>query len=489
MVYPVAAMFKRLAETRDNSTGPHSNDSGDSLSFWGLWGPGESWQCEAFYNKTLEEASELKKWSFACASTLIALLPSLIALNAVVTANIGYLCHLSTTQGFIAAAFTFGLPVRQLDTWNRGSIKVKELLANPRFCHRTAPRPFTEATDILLAPIKDMVLRPGRPRRILVLALCLIFAYVQAILIWGLLNLPKIDSFNLVWLCPEWGTVVFDLWLGVAFTLVGWWRAKYERESFEGDEVIYISNVNTTLNSSSYRRRLKEPYPVVVILRPSNDALERDPCRTDRLFTHYFIGMFQLLWVGFISFLFGSTIGGTVSRTLIIVITFITIVGVSRGLSILACRVAQRYLQLKFIEYDNPEERVKVQIHLGGLTGVLMNIKWKNCTNTGGWQKSVKLYQRGHRLSHRSAIEVPETARCTLHAETQLQDDFIDDSLRIVGATLFVLMTITMPSLVGWGDSRVSAVRLVAAIITTVASTVGFWHLGRTKKLLICNCS
>ena len=479
-------MFRHPPGTRDNSTGPHPHDPGDNLSFWGLWGPESEWQCAPFFDKKLAKTSELGKWSFAIASTLMALLPPLMAFSPVVTANIGFLCHLSTTQGFIAAAFTFGLPVRQLDTWKTGSIRVKELLANPRLCHENSPRPFTEMAGTLLALIKDRTLRPGRPRRVLVLAVRFIFAYVQAFLIWVLLScVPKIDTFNLVWLCPKWGTVAFDLFLRVTFTFVGWWRAKYERESCGGDEVIYI---NTTLSTSSYWRRLQDPCPMVVILRPSNIALERDPCQPN-LLVHYFVGMLQALWICFLSVFFGSTIGGTVFRTLIMVITFAIVIGVSRGLSILACWVAQKYLQLIFLEYDSPEERMAVQILLGGLTGALLDIQWKNYQKTGGWQRSVKLYQWGHRLSHGGVMEVPDAVRCTLHTKPQLHGDFIDSSLRIVGAIFFDLITIITPSLAGWdNDTDVSIVRLVAATIITIASTVSLWYLGLTKKLVICNC-
>ena len=220
----------------------------------------------------MEETSEFNKWASSGASTIMALLPSLMAFAPAVTANLGFLCTLSTTQGLIAASLTFGLPVNQLDTWNQVKIRVKDLLVNLESHHENvvnAPRPFSEMADNLLAPIKHMALfpLPRRPSSVIVIYIHLLFDYAQGVLIYSLLRfVPAIDTFYLIWLCPEWGGVVFSVWLGATFGFIGWVRLSFERDSFGADEVLYISKTNTSL---SVFPTSQKPYPMIVILHPS----------------------------------------------------------------------------------------------------------------------------------------------------------------------------------------------------------------------------
>ena len=97
---------------------------------WGMWGQ-EPWACEAQYNSQLENATEFDKAGSSSASTIMALLPALLAFAPIVTAKIGLLHNLSLSHGFIAAAFTFGLPVQQLEVMTTRSVtSVKRLLGN-----------------------------------------------------------------------------------------------------------------------------------------------------------------------------------------------------------------------------------------------------------------------------------------------------------------------------------------------------------------------
>ena len=433
----------------DNSTTSDSDNLG-YIPFWGLWGP-ETWQCEPLYNLILEITSEFNKGGSNSASTIMALLPSLMAFTPVVTANIGFLCHLSTTQGFIAAAFTFGLPVRQLNTWKQATTRAKNLLEDLQSCHGsvdTVLRPFTEVVNILLAPIRDTALLPSRPMYLRVLILHFVFGSAQGGLIWLLVTfVPFIDTFYLIWLCPNWGGLVFGMWLGISFILLGWVRARFERDAFEGDEVIYISKVSTTLN---YWHRLRESHPMIVILRPSEDASEREPCWTNRLHIHYFIGVFQLFWICFLSFLFSSTIGGNLFRTLLMVVTFIGIVCISRGLSIVACWLAQTHLDLRVIEYDNLQEKGMMQRLLGGLTGVLVDIRWVRYRKDH-WQESVKMYRWGHQLSRGNVVEMPDdTEQCTVHTQVQRRDIVVGLLGRLVGVAFTTWAATTSRYLAGY---------------------------------------
>ena len=472
-----------------------SDDLGYEDFIWGLW-ESKLWQCEPLYNNILNNTSEFDKWGSSNASTIMALLPSLVAFAPVVTANIGFLSHLSPTQGFIAAGFTFGLPVRQLDTWQRVSVKVKDLLVDSQSTYGSATiiprlRPFTEIVDILLAPIKDTVLDPKhpRPRCIWVLSLRFFFHLLQTVLTWLLLvYVPAIDSFYLIWLCPNWGGIVFGIWLGATFTFVGWIRAEFERGSFEGDEILYISKLNTTQRANTYKRRLLEPHPMIVILRPSERLRKNHP------HTRYFIGMLQLFWICFLSFLFSGTIGGTLFRSLVMVVVFIVTVGVSRGVSILVCWLALKYLDIKIIEYDNLEERSMMQRLLGGLTGVLIDIRWINSKKTQ-WQNSIAMYQRGHQLSGGKVIRAPndtkDTQRCPLHPQPRRRDAIVNDAMSLAIGAFTTWASLVVPGWVGYNDPGPRAnptVPRVAEIILIVASTLSCLNLGRGKQLLICKC-
>ena len=411
-----------------------------------------------------------------------------MAFAPIITANIGFLCHLSTTQGFIAAGFTFGLPVRQLDTWKRVSVKANNLIVNPQSCQENL-RPFSEMAGTLLAPIKHTALLSKRPRPIWVQIICFFLGGVQAMLIWCLLIVvPDIDSFYLIWLCPNWGYVVFSLWLGATFTVLGWLRARFERDSFEGDEVIYI----TVPNTGNYWRRLLDPHPMIIILRPSNDASEREPSWTNRLHTHYWVGIFQLFWLCFLSFLFSSTIGGSLFWTLIMVVAFIAIVGMSRGLSILACWLAQKYLDVRVIEYENLQEKKMMQRLLGGLPGVLVDIRWVSYKKTQ-WQESIKMYQWGSQLSRgKYVMQVSDDGeQCTLHTETQGRDAFMDWLMRFVGVALTTWGALFSPN---WSveydmGPEINPTAVQGIRIMIFVTTFACLYLGRTRRLLICNCS
>ena len=455
-------------------------------TYWrGLWGTG-TWNCEALYNEVLGDTSEFNKAGSNNAGTIMALLPSLMAFAPIITANIGFLCHLSTTQGFFAAGFTFGLPVRQLDTWKRVSIKVSDLLVSPQSCQENL-RPFSEMAGILLAPIKHTALHSKRPHRFRVQIIRLGFGSAQAMLIWYLLIIvPTIDSFYLIWLCPNWGYVVFSSWLGATFTILGWLRARFEKDSFGGDEVVYITSPST----GNYWRRLLEPHPMIVILRPSNDASEREPSWINRQITHYWVGMFQLFWLCFLSFLFSSTIGGTLFRTLFMVVVFIAIVGVSRVFSILVCSLLQNYFDLRVIEYENLQEKRMMQRLLGGLPGVLVDIRCVSYKKIQ-WQESVKMYQWGSQLSRGNVTQVSDDGkRCTLHTKTQRRDAIIGWSMRFLGVGITAWGSYFSPnwSVVDVLGPEITSTAVANLQVILLITAFAFLYLGRTRRLLICNC-
>ena len=465
-----------LSINSTNSTVPGSESYlPDRLDYMGLWGS-SSWKCEAHYNKALDATSEFNKWGSSSASAIMALLPALIAITSAVTANIGFLCHLSPAQGLFAAALTFGFPVRQLNTWKSVTISVKDLLKLPH----DEDVIVLNGVEEKLIPIKKLALSPRRLRLIWVRLFRLLFGLGQGVLIWCLLvAVPKIDSFTLIWLCPVWGDKVFILWMGATFTVLGWLRARFERNAFGRDEVIYISKAQRTGNNW---QRLLDPHPVIVILRPSNHGQAHTPHYID-----YFIGLSQILWICLLSFLLSSTIGGSLFTTLIMVVTFITIVHVSRGLSILACVVAQKHLNLRVIEYDNLREKGMVQILLGGLTGVIMDIHWVNFKKSQ-WEESVKMYEWGYKFSRGIVME----GQCKIHTKIQQTDNRTTFFLRNAALVLFYeagLVLAYLLAMLSYPNPNEST--LGTAIGSHLLLGVGIaacWNLGQAKKFLICDC-
>ena len=367
------------------------------------------------------------------------------------------------------------------------TISVKDLLKLP---HDEGVIVLNGAVEEILAPIKKMALSPRRLRLIWVRLWHFLFGVVQGVLIWCLLvAVPMIDTFNLMWLCPGLGSVVFSLWLGLTFTILGWLRARFERDVFGEDEVIYMRMAQENGNNW---QRLLEPHPMILILRPSNYG------QANRLNTphyiDYLIGMSQLLWICVLSFLFSSTIGGTLFWTLIMIVTFITIVHVSRGLSILACIVAQKHLNLRVIEYDNLREKRMMQILLVGLTGLIMDIRWVNWKKTQH-EESIKMYQWGYQLSHGDLME----NQCTLHAKVQRQDVKMGHYVRSAAVGLFFIAGFNL-SVIDWmyymadpngylhsGLNRSG--QSLGIISLLFPGVLACWNLGQTKKFLICDCN
>ena len=110
---------------------------------WGMWGP-KPWSCKDWYNEQLENATEADKAGSSAASTIMALLPTLLSFAPIITPRIGLLTALSFTHGFIAAAFTFGLPVRQLEIETETTpISFKRLLDNVKDVQSIAEDPIS----------------------------------------------------------------------------------------------------------------------------------------------------------------------------------------------------------------------------------------------------------------------------------------------------------------------------------------------------------
>ena len=138
-----------------------------------------------------------------------------------------------------------------------------------------------------------------------------------------------------------------------------------------------------------------------------------------------------------------------------------------------------------------------MQRFLGGLSGVLVDIRWVGYKKTH-WQESGKMYRWGHQLSRGNVVEVPNGSEQCTHTQTRRRDALMEGLYRVVAvvAVAFSGAVIpfsgaVIPNRIVWDDPCVKAsqrVHLTAGIIMTVASTVSCLHLGRERRLLICNC-
>ena len=97
---------------------------------WGFW-DGKDSSCGNEYNYLLDNSSEFRKYSSAIATTILALLPALLAFTRLVTAQIGLVARLDFLQGIFTAGFTFGLPVTQISTFPEKRIySIEDLLGD-----------------------------------------------------------------------------------------------------------------------------------------------------------------------------------------------------------------------------------------------------------------------------------------------------------------------------------------------------------------------
>jgi hypothetical protein len=80
-----------------------------------IYGTGWQNECASVINDILEGASEYDKWASSTATTITTLIPVLLSLWGIPTADVHELCLMGKPAiAFVTAGFTFGLPVRQI---------------------------------------------------------------------------------------------------------------------------------------------------------------------------------------------------------------------------------------------------------------------------------------------------------------------------------------------------------------------------------------
>ena len=444
MAHPVFA--ENVTEVDGNWTKASNNGAEDVGQIWGMWGP-ETWDCKALFNDRLDNSTQFDAVASSAASTIMSLLPSLLSFAPIVTARIGLLSNLSHSHGVIAAAFTFGLPVVQLEVITAQSVtSIKKLLGNVEDAkrllgivqdavptagdpvdststgdlHTTASslgapsssitdsartqlrvnvstscdsdngsRSFNDIVENALSGIKDTAFGCNRPSIWIIHAAKFLSTVIHLFLVWCLLTIVLLaDPSTLIWDCRDAGWLTVGLLLGI-LGFVGPLRMRFERNTFATTDIIHISKVsNTGTMGTTYWSRLRAPHPMIVMLRPSPNAISNLNGQGSKVIRGlkvvYFIGVSQLCWILFLSFFFSSSIGGSLFWSLLTVWTFVLAVAVSRGLSILTIWLVEKHIGLQVIEYD---DLLELEV-MRGLIGALPEARVEARGNPNSlWEK------------------------------------------------------------------------------------------------------
>ncbi|KAF8461523.1 hypothetical protein BDZ91DRAFT_736973 [Kalaharituber pfeilii] len=382
-------------------------------TLWGTWPPSIPLIfCRDYYNNQLTNSTEFDKWGSACAATVMALLPSLIAFGPLKVADIGLLIHLNAPLGIISAAFTFGFPVDKLST-NRATVytakqlmKIDPLLPSPNV--PTGIGIVEEARNVTvdLGVVKRKAFEHHRPRHIVVHSVLSLYLFLQLTGVNILVSiLPLWDIIYFLWACPQFGAVIFGCWLLVTIIVGGFIRAYFESIQSKTTEILYVSpqkglrDIGRQTLGSSFWGRILSPHPMIIILR----SAKQDQPQNFR--TSYLIGTFQLFWLCFVSFMFGSTYGGGLFFTLFMVLTFALVIAVVRVVSIEACGWMEKRLDVVIIEYADEWEKVTIQSHLKEMHEVLIESFAPPSEISRFLQRESTRFANGRELTiHRSCV-------------------------------------------------------------------------------------
>ena len=400
-------------------------------------------ECKTYLSNFLNSSTEYDKAGYSVGTTIMALLPSLLSFAPIVTARIGLLSSLSRSHGVIAAAFTFGLPVEQLEVITTQSVtSVKRLLGgllgvvqdvvlaageagsptdppeppipadstptdvlptlanfdSPEIVHtqhrvnqctscHNDPRSFSGIAEDALSSIRKTAFGCNRLsiwRVQAAMFLLTFFHFGLACCLFFVILL--LDPSILLWDCPDTTFLTTFLLMGV-FCLVGPLRMIFERKRFTSTDIIHISKATNTMGTT-YWSRLRDPHPMIVILRPSPNATfdlnGQDSKGARDIRAVCLIGMFQLCWILFLSFFFSSLIGGTPFSSLTSVCIFVVVVAISRALSILTIWLVEKDIGLQVIEFDDPLELAVMQVLIGALPEARVEVRGKR---NSSWEK------------------------------------------------------------------------------------------------------
>ena len=131
---------------------------------------------------------------------------------------------------------------------------------------------------------------------------------------------------------------------------------------------------------------------VIVLRATGRKDQERHPLQV------HLIGFILLVWLCIVSFLFGSTVGGSLIRSLCLVLVFSSSVAAFRGLCIGLGLWLERALDVTVFEYDSPEERRAIESVLKAMPGALVQAQPAYHTQ-GIWRLYLETYADGYKIA------------------------------------------------------------------------------------------
>ena len=538
MAHPVVAANVTEADGNSKKASTNGTGPGEDEQIWGFFKhkPGP---CADHYNELLKNSTEYNKAASSAASTITGLLPALLAFSPLGTVKIGLLRAVSNSHGFFAAVFTFGLPVEQLDTTR--SVTVKELCGNIEDALPTAPPPTstpvlqsvnnsTPTNNPLATPNSDaqeaieliplggssspssnpvegiptqQCVNPSASNGTVETAFELIrqeaFSYppqkcipVKLILpfysFWHLFVgyflisiMTAIDISTLIWACP--GPRPHTIaWLVAVICIVGPSRAGYESRAFAATEAIHISMASRTMETgiAGYLKRLWDPQPMILILRPSPSATRGLHSISLSSGITMLRRLLQLCWLLLLSFFFSATVGGGLFSSLATVWLFVLAVAGSRFTSLLTLRC---FKGLKVIEYDSPEELGMMRRCIGALPKARVEVReafssWLDF-NGNDWRECIESYRQGQHEGHRNTVHGATHTICEIHAHKPGHQWLEQEAIPMVCIVLIILLLNIVPimgvSSVGW---------YLAPFFVTAMVSIMNWE----RWIALCNC-
>ena len=526
-------MAANITEADRNSTKASTNrtDPGEDEQIWGFW-QHQQGPCADYYNDLLGNFTEYNKAGSSTASTIMALLPALLAFSPLTTARIGLLSAVSNPHGYFAAVFTFGLPVDQLDTVHivksikkhpgniedapptpppptnppmlqpvnnstptnhppatvnlntQGAIELVPLVgssspsSNPGDGTPTQecvnPSASMETVENALALIKHLAFSNQHSTSILPEWVLQLGLFSMQLLIVRLLimTISDFDPSTMIWACPGPGPHTIA-WLVGVICIVGPIRVGYESLAFAATEAIHISKASRTGTTGDSSTML-DPQPMIVILRPS----PRDISGLDMQSTIALISRrsFQLLWLLLLSFFFSGTVGGSIFSSLYTVCSIVCIVTASRVMSIFTVK---GYKNLHVIEYDNPEELGEMRRRIGALPQAWVEVR-ETCASLKfsgiKWRECIESYQEGQQEGHRNAAHGATYPVCSIHAHKPGYQWLVKGAIPLVCVVLLVALIFIVPTLFTSFDWLLTAAVAMVSI------------MGWKRSIVLCNC-
>ncbi|KAI5803919.1 hypothetical protein EDC01DRAFT_627723 [Geopyxis carbonaria] len=110
-----------------------------------------------------------------------------------------------------------------------------------------------------------------------------------------------------------------------------------------------------------------QPHPLILVLRPTAEF--RTPVNP---FIRHLVAYIELIFLLFVSMVFGSTIYGTLFYTLGFVIAFMTTMGISRLASIGLSSHLERRLDMEIIEYNSDDDHRAIKSLILNLPGCII---------------------------------------------------------------------------------------------------------------------